>query len=427
MSALPGTASSGPGTPDGQPWSVPEIAGAVREGRRTAVAVADALLARTGAGGARHPLLAVDPEMLRAAAAALDRRTDRFALPLAGVPVAVEDGVSVTGRGDEPVRRLRAAGALIAGSARTAEFDIGPDGSPGGRATVAAVAAGTVPLAIGVDGDGALRAAAAAHGLVALKPGRRVLPLPATAERRWSGLAETTVVAATPQDLLVALDVLSVPARRGPATASRSGPGDPFGRPPSGAADPGGPGPAGTHLGSLACSLRIGRSRLADPAAAAGVQAAVRMLDAAGVRLLAADPPYSAVLAVHGARRRQAGLARRIEDLDLDPAGLPRAARSALRRGRRVRRLGGLRPATPASWRQRLVGWLDEAGAEAALLPATAGPAGAGTTGLAVWNLAGLPSLVTPVHHGGRSTCVQLVGRPGSERRLLATAALLAP
>lgn len=436
MSTLPETAASaGPERPDAAPWTVPDIAGAVRAGRSTAAGVTDALLTRADGAG---PLLSVDPDAVRAAAAALDRRTDRFALPLAGVPVVVEDGISVAGRGDEPVRRLRAAGALLAGRARTAEFGIGTDGSPGGRATAAVVASGAVPLAVGVDGDGALRAAAAAHGLTALKPGRRVLPLPAAAERRWSGLAETTVVAGSPQEVLAAFEVLAVAARRGPATAGGglAGTAVPQGvLPGAGHVDrspgPGNgstaPGPAAGDdpVGSLACSLRTGRTRLADPAAAAAVHTAIRVLDATGTRLLAVDPPYSAVLRVHGARRRQVGLARRVEDLDLDPDELPRAARNALRRGRRVRRLGGLRPATPASWRQRLVGWLDEAGTEAGLLPVTAGPAGAGTTGLSVWNLAGLPSLVTPVGRGGRG-CVQLVGRPGSERRLLATAALLA-
>ncbi|MEU6699496.1 hypothetical protein [Pseudonocardia sp. NPDC046786] len=376
----------------------------VRAGRRTAAGIADALLGALGRADPVPALLTVDAEPLRAAATAVDRRADRFALPLAGVAAAVEEGISIAGRGDEPVRLLRAAGALIAGRARTAAFAIGPDGSPGGRATAAAVADGTVPLGIGIDGDGALRAAAAAHGLAALKPGRRVLPLPPGEERRWSGLAETTLVAAGPADLRIVLDALAT-ARDGHGPAP----------------DPGPP------VGSLACSLRTGRTRFADPAAAAGVHGAIRLLDAAGIGLVAADPPYRVVLPVHGARRRQAGLARRVEDLQLDPAQLPRAARSALRRGRRVRRLGGLRPATPASWRQRMIGWLDASGAEAALLPATAGPAGAGSTGLAVWNLAGLPSLVTPVHPGAGRACVQLVGRPGSERRLLATAALLGP
>ncbi|WP_156819622.1 hypothetical protein [Pseudonocardia sp. HH130630-07] len=415
MTSTASTAGTTGTFPAPAPAGAAVTAGEIRAGRCTATEVVDALLERAG----RTPgLVAVDAGQVRAAATALDRRTDRFALPLAGVPVAVEEGISVTGRGDEPVRRLRAAGAVVAGRARTAEFGIGPDDSPGGRATAAAVAAGLAGLGVGVDGDGALRAAAAHHGLAALKPGRRLFPLPVAAERRWAGLAETTIVAAGAADLLVALDVLAAPARRVPAATGLVPGGLDAGPPP--------PAAAGGPVASLACSLRTGRTRMADPAAAGAVHAAIRLLGPAGIRLLAADPPYRAVLPVHGARRRHAGLARRVADLDLDPAALPRAARSALRRGRRVRRLGGLRPATPASWRQRLVCWLDEAGAEAGLLPATAGPAGAGSTGLAAWNLAGLPSLVCPVPAGDGTTGVQLVGRPGSERRLLATAELLA-
>lgn len=399
------------------PSGVSGLAAAVREGRLSAATVAERLLAAlddavpVGAG------LVVDAGPLRAAAAALDRRTDRFALPLAGVPVVVEDGISVAGRGDEVVRRLRAAGALVAGRARTAEHEVGLDGTPGGRATATVVASGVVPLGIGVDGDGTLRCAAAAHGIAALKPGRRVLPLPDAAERRWCGLAEATLIAGCAEDLTVVLDAISR-GTGGPAASSSvlrlTAPAGP------------GPGSGATPVSSLAASLRTGRTRLAGPDAASAVHTAIRLLQDAGLGLVAADPPYRAVLVVHSARRRQAGLARRVEDLGLDPAELPRSARSLVRRGRRVRRLGGLRPATPASWRQRMVAWLDDAGAEAGLLPAPPGASGAGSTGVAAWNLAGLPSLVAPVHRPGEHGCVQLVGRPGSERRLLATAALLA-
>ncbi|WP_224389669.1 amidase family protein [Pseudonocardia sp. ICBG1293] len=404
-------------TSDDGPSGVPDLAAAVREGRLSAATVAERLLTAIDDAVPDGVGLVVDPGALRAAAAALDRRTDRFALPLAGVPVVVEDGISVAGRGDEVVRRLRAAGALVAGWARTAEHEVGLDGTPGGRATAAVVASGAVPLGIGVDGDGTLRCAAAAHGIAALKPGRRVLPVPDAAERRWCGLAEPTLLARHPDDLTTVLDALSRGAAGPPAPSSvirRAAPADTGSRPPA------------APVSSLAASLRTGRTRLAGPDAASAVHAAIRLLQDDGLGLVAADPPYRAVLVVHSARRRQAGLARRVEDLGLDPAELPRSARSLVRRGRRVRRLGGLRPATPASWRQRMVAWLDDAGAEAGLLPAPPGASGAGSTGVAAWNLAGLPSLVAPVHRSGEHGCVQLVGRPGSERRLLATAALLA-
>ncbi|WP_308818297.1 amidase family protein [Pseudonocardia alni] len=396
------------------PSGVPELAAAVREGRLSAATVAERLLATPGDAVPVGAGLVVDPAPLRAAAAALDRRTDRFALPLAGVPVVVEDGISVAGRGDEIVRRLRAAGALVAGRARTAEHEVGLDATPGGRATATVVASGVVPLGIGVDGDGTLRCAAAAHGIAALKPGRRVLPLPDAAERRWCGLAEPTLLAGRAEDLTAVSRAFARHRRAARAVVGAAAHHPRRHRPRSG---------RGARL-PLAASLRTGRTRLAGPDSASAVHAAIRLLQDAGLGLVAADPPYRAVLVVHSAAAVRPGSPAGPRTRP-DPAER-RAARSLVRRGRRVRRLGGLRPATPASWRQRMVAWLDDAGAEAGLLPAPPGASGAGSTGVAAWNLAGLPSLVAPVHRPGEHGCVQLVGRPGSERRLLATAALLA-
>src|SRR4051794_41635755 len=109
-----------------------EIAAMVRDSRTTALRVAEAHLARIAE---RDPELgafqAHDPDRVRVEAAAVDARPDRFALPLAGVPVAVKDNVRVSGyptrhgsaatsteparRDDELVRRLRAAGAGVGG------------------------------------------------------------------------------------------------------------------------------------------------------------------------------------------------------------------------------------------------------------------------------------------------------------------------
>ena len=91
-----------------------EIAARVRGGTTTAVEVARAHLARIGA---RDPELgafeAVDAERMLAEAAAVDGRPDRFALPLAGVPIAVKDNVRVAGPSHPPRlgRHLDRAGA----------------------------------------------------------------------------------------------------------------------------------------------------------------------------------------------------------------------------------------------------------------------------------------------------------------------------
>src|SRR5262249_29721848 len=156
-----------------------------------------------------------------AEAGGVDARPDRFALPLAGVPVAVPDDVDVSGyptrhgsagtsddparRDDELVKRLRGAGAIVVGKVRVPELgvwafsqatqaatrnplDLSLD--PGGSGAAAAVAARMAVLAFATDGGGAARVPAACCGLVGLKPGPHVVPLPGGADEHWCGLGE---------------------------------------------------------------------------------------------------------------------------------------------------------------------------------------------------------------------------------------------
>jgi aspartyl-tRNA(Asn)/glutamyl-tRNA(Gln) amidotransferase subunit A len=124
--------------------------------------------------------------------------------PLHGIPFAAKDlqdsaGVRtsygsavfadhVPEEDAEPVRRLRAAGAILLGKTNTHEFACGvttdnphfgathnpwkhghiPGGSSGGSG--AAVAAGLVPFATGTDTGGSIRIPAAACGCVGIKP-----------------------------------------------------------------------------------------------------------------------------------------------------------------------------------------------------------------------------------------------------------------
>ena len=83
------------------------IAARVHDGLTSAVDVARAHLDRIAAlDGDLGAFATLDPHRVLAQAECVDARADRFALPLAGVPVAVEDCVDVAGH---PTRHGSAA------------------------------------------------------------------------------------------------------------------------------------------------------------------------------------------------------------------------------------------------------------------------------------------------------------------------------
>ncbi len=184
--------------------SAAAIAGAVRDGRTSAVAAVERALARIAERDAGlGAFTAVFAERARARAAWVDR--DGRGLPLAGVPFAVKNLFDVAGvttlagsriNRDLPpaaedataVRRLEAAGAVLVGALNMGEYaydftgenvHYGPSrnphdtgrmtgGSSGGSG--AAVAGGLVPLALGSDTNGSVRVPAALCGLFGLRP-----------------------------------------------------------------------------------------------------------------------------------------------------------------------------------------------------------------------------------------------------------------
>ena len=187
--------------------SVEEVARRVRSREVSAVEVTEAALARTAQV---EPLIAayleIFTEEARRRAAEIDRRiaAGEDPGPLAGVPVALKDNLSLTGHRltcasrilegyvapytATAVERLLAAGAVIVGRANMDEFAMGsscensayqttrnpwdlskvPGGSSGGPA--AAVASGGVPLGFGSDTGGSVRQPAALSGIVGIKP-----------------------------------------------------------------------------------------------------------------------------------------------------------------------------------------------------------------------------------------------------------------
>ena len=184
-------------------------------------------------------------EQALAEADALD--AGRSGGPLAGVPIAVKDDTSLEGqvatkgtrvlaqhgvpaRADaEPIRRLRAAGAIPIGITNVPELMIfpwtataangitrnpwDPSRTPGGSSggSAAAVAGGLAAAATASDGGGSIRTPAACCGLVGMKPTRgRVSPRPGGPG--WLGLATSGALARTVGDSALLLDVLHGPA-----------------------------------------------------------------------------------------------------------------------------------------------------------------------------------------------------------------------
>jgi 1-carboxybiuret hydrolase len=185
-----------------------EIATAVRAGRVTARAVADAALARVASThGQINAFTAVTAERALAEANAVDAALAAGADPgpLAGVPYAVKNLFDLKGvttvagskinRDDPPatedataVVRLRAAGAVCLGALNMGEYaydfvtDNAHDGatrnphdltrSAGGSSggCGAAVAAGLVPFSLGTDTNGSIRVPSSFCGIWGLKP-----------------------------------------------------------------------------------------------------------------------------------------------------------------------------------------------------------------------------------------------------------------
>ena len=182
-----------------------EIAARVRTRELSPFEVARAFVERADAHRSLHAFITLRPEAVLREARQLEVRVQagEDLGALAGVPVAVKDLMPVTGypmtcgtraieareqqHDAEVVARLRAAGALVMGTANLHELAYGvtsanghfgsvgnpiapgriPGGSSGGSA--AAVAAGLAAIGVGTDTGGSIRIPAACCGIVGFK------------------------------------------------------------------------------------------------------------------------------------------------------------------------------------------------------------------------------------------------------------------
>ncbi len=195
------------------------------------------------------------------------------------------------------VRKLRAAGAVIAGKTNTPELGLKPSAeplaygpthnpwdtsrTPGGSSggSAAAVASGMVAVAHAADGGGSIRIPASMCGLVGLKPTTGRVSLGPLAGDSWHGFVAQLCVFRTVRDSALLLDILS-----------RGMPGDPYlAQPPAG--------PFAQEVGADPGSLRVGvltaapggmATTTAECAAAA--EDAARLLESLGHRVEPSAP-----------------------------------------------------------------------------------------------------------------------------------------
>ncbi|NMY96025.1 amidase [Pseudomonas proteolytica] len=192
-----------------------QIAHLIATRQTTSRAVTQYFLDRIACSSALNAFTVVFAEQALAAADAADRALDtgHTLSPLHGVPVAIKDNIEIANTlasagslsrlttisavTSTVAQRLQAAGMVIVGKTQMTEFAFGLSGqnptrgtpwnpwdaklhrAPGGSSSGAAVAvaAGLVPIAVGGDTGGSIRAPASLNHLVGFKPSSGLISL----------------------------------------------------------------------------------------------------------------------------------------------------------------------------------------------------------------------------------------------------------
>ncbi len=425
---------------DVEPDSRPDTAATIAAGVRDGVLLPSRVMAETATRIAAvdresNPLHLLRAERAMAEAAALEERDDLDVLPLAGVPVAIEQGASIAGEpvlweavaGHPVAARLRGAGAVVVGLGAGDEQDHCNPGDASDRvvhnpwnatrdaggSAGAAVAAGLVPLAHGSDGLGSVRVAAACCGVFGIKPGCYT----AAGAGGWPGLVENGVLATTVQDAALALSVLAA-------------------RPNLAEVDPPGRLRIGLAVDPPSRLVQVDRHWTAAARRAASVAAA------AGHLVETATVPYgNALFAVF---LRWLAVGARDAPAPPQSARLSGRTRHQLALGRAVHQLRLVRPGQIDRVEARLLEFFDRY--DVVITPTLAAPppkarawhsrgrpatllAGARFTPFTpLWNLVGWPAASVPMGMhplSGTPVAAQLAGPPGSESTLLRLAAQL--
>jgi amidase len=233
-------------------WTARDLAAAIARRELSAREVVSWHLDRIAALNPQlNAVVSLVPERALAEADAADRRAARGESlgPLHGVPIAIKDLEDTAGirttygstlyadhvpvRDSLPVRRLRAAGAIVVGKTNTPEFGAGSHtfndvfgvtrnpwdttrsagGSSGGAG--AALAAGLLPIADGSDHGGSIRNPASFNGVVGLRPTPGLVP-EADGLDVWNTASVVGPMARTVGDLSLMLSAMAGEDRRAP-------------------------------------------------------------------------------------------------------------------------------------------------------------------------------------------------------------------